>query len=80
MESVNEALASRFVCARCRQQGGHVEELAMSGTGLSRLFELQPYRYAFVSCLNCGYTEAYSLDILQGKDDVGRFLDILFLD
>jgi predicted nucleic-acid-binding Zn-ribbon protein len=80
MESVTEALAARFVCARCRQQDGHVEELAMSGTGLSRFFEIQPYRYAFVSCLNCGYTEVYNLDTLQGKDDVGQFLDVLFLD
>jgi len=80
MSSATEELGVRFVCARCKQQGGHVEELAMSGTGLSRLFEIQPFRYAFVSCNNCGYTEVYNLDTLKGKDDVGKFLDILFLD
>jgi len=51
----------------------------MSGTGLSRLFEFQPYRYAFVSCNNCGYTEVYNLETLEGRDDLGTFLDLLFV-
>ena len=77
---VKELLSGRFVCAKCHQQGGHVEELAMSGTGFSRMFELQPYTYAFVSCHYCGYTEVFDLHVLKGRDDLGRVLDILFLD
>ena len=73
-------LAQEFTCARCGQKGGHVERLAMSGTGISRLLEIQPYRYAFVSCGNCGNTEIYNLDILEGKDDLGTFLEVLFAD
>jgi predicted nucleic-acid-binding Zn-ribbon protein len=52
----------------------------MSGTGLSRLFEIQPYRYVFASCTNCGFTEVYNLKVLEGKDNVGTFLEILFAD
>lgn len=52
----------------------------MSGTGLSRLFEVQPHRYAFVSCANCGFTEVYNLKLLEGQDDLGTFLDVLFAD
>ena len=52
----------------------------MSGTGISRLFEIQKYRYAFVSCGNCGHTEVYNLRTLQGKDNLGTFLEILFAD
>jgi hypothetical protein len=52
----------------------------MSGTGVSRLFEVQPYLYAFVSCDNCGYTEVYDLETLEGKDDLGTFLEVLFAD
>ncbi len=73
-----QILATEFVCARCKRQGGHVERLSMSGTGLSRLLEIQPYRYVFVSCDNCGYTEVYNLRTLEGKDDLGTFLDVLF--
>jgi predicted nucleic-acid-binding Zn-ribbon protein len=52
----------------------------MSGTGLSRLLEIQPYRYAFVSCDNCGYTEIYNLKTLAGKDNLGTILEIIFAD
>lgn len=76
--SVENHLSKQFTCAKCKSKGGHVEKLTMSGTGLSRLFEVQPYRYAFVSCHNCGYTEIFNLKTLQGKDKVGTFLEILF--
>lgn len=80
MGKVEDILAQEFVCARCEQKGAQVERLSMSGTGISRLFEVQPYRYSFVSCSNCGYTEVYNLDMLEGKDDLGTFVDILFAD
>ena len=80
MARTEDELASAFACARCGHQGAHTERLALSGTGLSRLLEVQAYRYAFVSCTNCGYTEVYNLRTLEGKDDLGTFLEILFAD
>ena len=80
MSQATELLAREFVCARCGNKGGQTQELAMSGTGISRLLEIQPYRYTFVSCPNCGYTEVFNLDILEGRDDLGTFLDALFMD
>jgi predicted nucleic-acid-binding Zn-ribbon protein len=80
MARVDEMLAQEFACRRCGYKGGKVERLSMSGTGLSRLFEIQPYRYAFVSCSNCGYTEIFDLRILEGRDDLGTFLEVLFAD
>jgi hypothetical protein len=80
MSDVDDQLAREFVCDRCGEKGAHVERLTMSGTGLSRLFEVQPYRYAFVSCDNCGYTDVFDLRVLEGKDDVGTFLEVLFAD
>lgn len=78
MGKTEDLLAQEFRCARCRQVGAAVDRLSMSGTGVSRLFDIQPYRYAFVSCTNCGYTEVYNLKTLEGKDDLGTFLDVLF--
>jgi predicted nucleic-acid-binding Zn-ribbon protein len=78
MANVEQQLAEAFVCAKCHQQGGHVKKLAMSGTGLSRLLEFQPYRYAFVSCDYCGYTEVYDLRTLEGSDNLGAILELLF--
>ena len=80
MATVLEQLSEAFHCSKCEQHGAHVEQLSMSGTGISRLLEIQPYRYAFTSCHNCGYTEIYNLKTLSGKDDVGDILDIIFMD
>jgi predicted nucleic-acid-binding Zn-ribbon protein len=73
-------LGQEFICQHCKSQGAHVERLSMSGTGISRFLEIQPYLYAFVSCNNCGYTEVFNLRVLEGKDDLGTFLDIIFAD
>ena len=79
MSRVANQLANAFVCAKCNSRGAHVEKVAMSGTGLSRLLEFQPYRYVHASCYNCGYTEVYNLQMLEGKDNLGAFLDLLFV-
>ena len=80
MSNLDQMLAEKFVCSHCDQSGAHVERLAMSGTGLSRLLEIQAYRYAFVSCRNCGFTEVFNLKMLENKDNLGNFLEVLFLD
>ncbi|MEZ4860928.1 MAG: zinc ribbon domain-containing protein [Caldilineaceae bacterium] len=80
MSNATRQLAQAFVCPKCNSKGAHVEKLAMSGTGLSRLLEFQPYRYAYTSCHNCGYTEIYNLRTLEGRDDLGTFLDLLFMN
>jgi hypothetical protein len=80
MGQIEDQLSQAFVCAKCQQRGARVEQLAMSGTGLSRLLEIQAYRYAFASCHHCGYTEVYNLDVLAGKDDLGGLLEVLFAD
>lgn len=80
MAAVTEQLGQAFHCAKCDHHGAQVERLSISGTGISRLLEIQPYRYAFASCYNCGYTEIYNLTTLEGKDDAGDLLDIIFMD
>jgi predicted nucleic-acid-binding Zn-ribbon protein len=80
MGKIEDVLAGAFVCEKCHHSGGHVEHLAMTGTGISRLFEAQLYRYAFVSCKNCGYSEIFSMNILKGKDDLGTILEVIFAD
>ena len=79
MNNVERELEQKFVCTKCKNHGAEVKSLAMSGTGLSRLFDIQHNRYVFASCKNCGYSEVYNLDILEGRrDDLGNILDIMF--
>ena len=80
MTNADVQLSQAFICEKCGSRGGHVERLAMSGTGISRFFEIQPYRYAYVSCHKCGYTEIYNLKVLEGSDDTGTLLEIIFAD
>jgi predicted nucleic-acid-binding Zn-ribbon protein len=78
MTTVEESLSQAFQCTKCGHRGARVQRLAMSGTGISRLLEIQPYRFVFVSCRNCGHTEVFDLDVLAGKDDLGTVLEVLF--
>ena len=79
MSEIEKELERKFVCPKCKGTGAEVKSLAMSGTGLSRLFDIQHNRYVFASCKNCGYSEVYNLDILQGhRDDLGNILDVMF--
>jgi uncharacterized protein len=80
MARVEDLLSEKFVCPKCQNHGAQVERLAMSGTGISRLFEVQPHRYVFASCTQCGFTEIFNLRTLEGKDNLGTLLDILFAD
>lgn len=72
-------IRSRFKCAKCGQTQARVKEVAMTGTGLSKLFDIQHNHYLFVSCLHCGFTEVFDPEVLQGKrGTLGTILDILF--
>jgi len=78
--SIAETIEQHFKCSKC---GGHqcsVKEVAMTGTGLSKLFDIQHNHYLFVSCLRCGFVEVYDPDILsrQKSGKLGSIMDILF--
>lgn len=77
--NIEEKFQKRFHCPKCGGTGAVTRPLAMTGTGLSRLFNMQMYKYLFVSCSSCGYTEIYNLKILEGKGfGAVDVLDILF--
>lgn len=42
MANITDQLGQAFVCPRCHNKGGTAQKLAMSGTGISRLLEIQP--------------------------------------
>jgi predicted nucleic-acid-binding Zn-ribbon protein len=73
-----DRIAQRFVCAKCSGTGATVKRIAASGTGLSKFFDIQHNTFIAASCRNCGYTEIYNPEVLEGKDRTGAILDILF--
>jgi hypothetical protein len=46
-------------CPKCGHTDAEVDDIATTGTGLSRLFDPQNRRFRAVSCTRYGYTEFY---------------------
>ncbi|MEF2965779.1 zinc ribbon domain-containing protein [Paenibacillus sp. M1] len=78
--SVEEVIENRFKCAKCGGTECKVNEVAMTGAGLSKLLDIQHHHYLFVSCGSCGYVEIYDPDVLRGMKagQFGTMIDVLF--
>ena len=61
----DEELAEKFKCQKCNSIGAEVRRVAVTGTGLSRMLDIQHNEYIGVSCKACGYTDFYNSDILR---------------
>ncbi|PHQ39178.1 hypothetical protein DJ69_07485 [Halorubrum persicum] len=46
-------------CPKCGGEEAETDEIATSGTGLTKLFDVQNRRFTVVSCADCGYSELY---------------------
>lgn len=75
---IEDQLADRFRCPKCNRRGGVAKRFAATGTGLSKLFDIQHNKFIAVSCNYCGFTEIYNPEILEGKSHTGTILDVLF--
>jgi uncharacterized protein len=76
--SLEDQLASRFVCNKCKTQGATVKRISAPGTGISKLLDIQHNQFVMASCTHCGYTEVYNPEVLEGKRHLGSILDVLF--
>ena len=74
----DEQLAERFVCAKCKGHEGSIDRIAMTGSGLSRIFNVQHNQYVAVSCKRCGYTELFNPQAWRGKNIAADVLDLMF--
>ncbi|ELZ91959.1 hypothetical protein C440_16644 [Haloferax mucosum ATCC BAA-1512] len=49
-----------------------MDSIATSGTGLSKIFDVQNRKFTVVSCTSCGYSELY-----RGQSG-GNLVDLFF--
>lgn len=61
-------------CMKCGSTEASQKEVAMTGTGLSKMFDLQHNQFVVVSCNNCGYSEFYNKKSSTGSN----ILDLFF--
>jgi uncharacterized protein len=61
-------------CIKCGSQDAGQKEVAMTGAGLSKMFDVQHNKFLVVFCMNCGYSEFYN----KQSSGVSNALDFFF--
>ncbi|MFD0618558.1 zinc ribbon domain-containing protein [Paenibacillus sp. GCM10027629] len=61
-------------CIKCGSNDAGTKEVAMTGTGLSKMFDIQKNEFVVVFCNNCGYSEFYNRESSVGSN----ILDLFF--
>ncbi|RRB02121.1 zinc ribbon domain-containing protein [Larkinella rosea] len=75
---IEQEIANRYSCPKCRNHEVYIKRIATTGTGFSRIFDIEHNVFIACSCARCSYTEFYNPEILEGKDNLGAALDLLF--
>ncbi|MDX8360241.1 MULTISPECIES: zinc ribbon domain-containing protein [Bacillaceae] len=60
-------------CIKCGGTEVGSKEIATSGTGLSKLFDVQHNTFKVVYCKNCGYSELYNTNSSTGMNIIDLF-------
>jgi hypothetical protein len=60
-------------CLKCGSTDVDTKEVAMTGTGLSKMFDMQHNHFLAVFCKDCGYTEFYNKESSKGSNIVDLF-------
>ncbi|WP_078596667.1 zinc ribbon domain-containing protein [Evansella clarkii] len=60
-------------CIKCGHTEAKTKEIATTGTGLSKLMDIQHNRFLVVYCTNCGYSELYNKQTSKASNVVDFF-------
>ncbi|WP_152394269.1 zinc ribbon domain-containing protein [Paenibacillus guangzhouensis] len=60
-------------CIKCGSKDARTKEVAMTGTGLSKMFDIQHNQFVVVYCVNCGYSEFYNKQSSAGSNVLDFF-------
>ena len=60
-------------CPKCGHTDASVGNISTTGSGLSKMFDIQTNKFRTVTCSNCGYTELYKDVGSSGGDLVDIF-------
>ena len=76
--TLDEKLAEKFKCPKCRSKKAEIQKIAVTGTGISKILDIQHNTYISVSCQKCGFTEFYNADVLENPSTAGTIIDLLW--
>ncbi|WP_088007138.1 zinc ribbon domain-containing protein [Indiicoccus explosivorum] len=60
-------------CVKCGATETGTKEISASGTGLSKMFDIQHNQFTVVYCKNCGYSELYNQDASNASNVIDLF-------
>lgn len=75
---LEEQIGRRFTCPKCKHSGAEVKRITTTGSGISKILDIQHNHFLTASCKHCGFTEIYNPDMLGDKRKLGTILDVLF--
>lgn len=61
-------------CIKCGGKETETKEIATTGSGLSRIFDIQHNKFLVVYCKNCGYSELYHRNSSKTANVIDLFL------
>jgi len=61
-------------CLKCGHTEAGTKDIAVTGTGLSKMFDIQHNKFTVVFCKNCGYSELYH----KNSSTSSNVLDLFF--
>ncbi|WP_226576635.1 zinc ribbon domain-containing protein [Halobacillus litoralis] len=61
-------------CIKCGSTDAGEKDVAMTGSGLSKMLDVQSNKFTVVFCKNCGYSEFYNKEASKA----GNILDFFF--
>jgi uncharacterized protein len=61
-------------CIKCSSRDTDQKEVAMTGTGLSKIFDVQHNTFIVIFCQKCGYSEFYN----KKSSTSSNILDLFF--
>ncbi len=64
---IETIIANEFECLKCKHHECDINEIAVTGTGLSKLLNIQYQHYLYASCLRCGFVEIYNPNLYKGR-------------
>lgn len=78
MSYVEEQIAARFRCTKCRNSTAKIRRFAATGAGITRFIDWQHNEFISVSCIRCGYTDLFDPEALNDKGKLAKVLDLIF--
>ncbi|SDJ68509.1 zinc ribbon domain-containing protein [Salimicrobium halophilum] len=55
-------------CVKCGSTEAGTKDVSMTGSGLSKMFDVQNNRFTVIYCENCGYSEFYNKEASTGSN------------